>query len=823
MKKLKALKRERVNRALESIFDYPLTIVEAPIGYGKTTAVREFLSTKGSPVLWLSFLSPEDTASFFWDRLAKEIGRVDEAAGGRLKNLGFPSNTPQVANILSILNSLHYEENTALVIDDFHLVKSPQIGTLLSQIVKEEPENLHIVVITRDATNLDLAELIAKGLCNILSQQLLRFTDREIRDYCAMMGRMPAEDDLAKICEYTGGWVSLIYLILLGLEKGIPVGMNNVIDELVERVLYNAYDEPIRQFLLKLAVMDGFTAAQAMFVTQEAKAEKFLKKLRRENAFIIYDEAADVYKIHKMLLDFLRMKQTGNVALKTIYRQVGEWHLEQREYTAAYRYFYRAGEAERILALLNNKDNVTNDFAEFEGSFEMFKTMSRELLCKYPLTYLQYISLLLLSGDPVVAQDGANRLDELQQVYEQLENIHPNLKKRILAEINVVRIFVVFNNAEKMIACTHEASHLLEGGQSCLMQRESEFTFGCPHFLYSYYREPGNLKKTVDIMVNGFPAFARLAHGCGTGCEYVTLAEYALETGDWPAAELNAFKAIYKARTKKQTGITICANFALIRLYILQEETVEGLELLRQLRKDVAKENSAIYNTSLDLCEGYIYGCLGQLGRIPLWLRSGDISSARFLYQGMAFNYIVYGKAVLLAKNYLELEMLTEAFDEHFSLFNNQLGFIHNRIYEAAAKYRLYGEEKGCAALRKVLDMGQADHIILPFAENAPTIINMMRLIAHANTRNEYVRAVLLCCEQYMESLKHTPKSTIKLSARELEVLALAAEGLKRVEIAGRLMVSAGTVKTHLENIYRKLEVSGKTAAIKKATALRLF
>ncbi len=46
MKKRKTLKRERVNRALMSIFEYPLTIVEAPMGYGKTTAVREFLAAR---------------------------------------------------------------------------------------------------------------------------------------------------------------------------------------------------------------------------------------------------------------------------------------------------------------------------------------------------------------------------------------------------------------------------------------------------------------------------------------------------------------------------------------------------------------------------------------------------------------------------------------------------------------------------------------------------------------------------------------------------------------------------------------------------------
>lgn len=49
MKRQKVLRRDRVNRALESIFDYPLAIVEAPMGYGKTTAVRDFIMAKSCP------------------------------------------------------------------------------------------------------------------------------------------------------------------------------------------------------------------------------------------------------------------------------------------------------------------------------------------------------------------------------------------------------------------------------------------------------------------------------------------------------------------------------------------------------------------------------------------------------------------------------------------------------------------------------------------------------------------------------------------------------------------------------------------------------
>lgn len=731
MKKLKALKRGRVNRALESMFNYPMTVVEAPIGYGKTTAVREFLSNRGgAAVLWLSFLSSEDTASFFWDSFSAEIGRLDVEMGVRLKNLGFPADAPQTANVLSILNGLDFDENTALVIDDFHLVKSPQIGSFLTLIAREQPENLHIAIITRDTSNLDISEITAKGLCNILPQQTLCLTEPEIRDYCSLMGYHPDETELNKISEYTGGWISMVYLTLLGIGQGIPVGKSYLIDELVEKALFNTYDDSIRRFLLRLSAMDAFTAEQALFVIEEPKAAEFLKQLRRENAFILYDPAAGIYRIHNVLLDFLRIKHKNSPELPQLYRRVGEWLLAHQARVPAYGYFTRAGDSERILELLNDTSSITT---YFEGFFGLFASIPRETLLKYPFAYLQYISMLIITGGPDGARDGVTRQYELQAVYMGMEGLEPRYKNQVLAEAALTRLFSVFNDARQMTDCIKEALRLLDGESSCLITQESEFTFASPHLLYAYYKEPGKLKETADFMAAEFPSYALACSGCGTGSDYLTMAEYALETGDWQAVELDAFKAIYKARTQNQISIVICANLTLIRLYIYQGKTKEALELLRQLRADVARENNVFLNTALELVNGYIYACLGRYDCIPAWLQTGDMSPAQFMYQGVAFNYIVYGKAMLLSKNYIKLEILTGEFKRYFSIFHTQLGFLHNQILEAAAKYQLYGMDAGCEALVKAIAMAREDHIILPFAEYAPAITDMMRSIQHAD------------------------------------------------------------------------------------------
>lgn len=58
---------------------------------------------------------------------------------------------------------------------------------------------------------------------------------------------------------------------------------------------------------------------------------------------------------------------------------------------------------------------------------------------------------------------------------------------------------------------------------------------------------------------------------------------------------------------------------------------------------------------------------------------------------------------------------------------------------------------------------------------------------------------------------------TTPLTRREQEVLDLVAESLTKAEIGARLWISARTVRRHLENVYSKLEVRTRTAAVRAA------
>ena len=132
--------------------------------------------------------------------------------------------------------------------------------------------------------------------------------------------------------------------------------------------------------------------------------------------------------------------------------------------------------------------------------------------------------------------------------------------------------------------------------------------------------------------------------------------------------------------------------------------------------------------------------------------------------------------------------------------------------------------------LEQSLALAEPGGFVRTFVDEGPP---MARLLYEALSRGiapDYTRR-LLAAFPVTESAKAAPSNVLPpsdsliepLSERELEVLALLAEGLANREIASRLFLSLNTVKAHSRNIYGKLEVHNRTEAAARARALGLL
>lgn len=124
MKNYKILRRQRVEEALDDVFNYPLTIVSATRGYGKTTSVRTYLSARNIRTIWIPLLGCDGDETVFWHKLSASVGKLYPEFDKRLLRLGFPMDARQTAAIIDLIWKLDRKKTTVIVIDDYHLINN---------------------------------------------------------------------------------------------------------------------------------------------------------------------------------------------------------------------------------------------------------------------------------------------------------------------------------------------------------------------------------------------------------------------------------------------------------------------------------------------------------------------------------------------------------------------------------------------------------------------------------------------------------------------------------------------------------------------------
>ena len=192
--KQRILKRKLISAELKKIFDYRLTVVVAAMGYGKTTSVKTFLYEAEADYVWLSVDSDEASPQYIWDCLTRQLAKVKPDLGDRLNALGFPIDAPQRDRVVGAIVEYAFSTNTVLVIDDYHLARSPELDRLLERIVRSDISGLHIVLISRTKPELNTEELQLKGYCCLFESDLFELSKQEIKEYFKLFGKDISDD-----------------------------------------------------------------------------------------------------------------------------------------------------------------------------------------------------------------------------------------------------------------------------------------------------------------------------------------------------------------------------------------------------------------------------------------------------------------------------------------------------------------------------------------------------------------------------------------------------------------------------------------------------
>ncbi|MBA4386275.1 MAG: LuxR family transcriptional regulator, partial [Anaerolinea sp.] len=174
---------EKLNDSLTS--GSKLTIISAPAGFGKTTLVSEWTSQCDRPVAWLSLDESDNTPTSFLAYLITALQTIQAGIGETmltaLQSLQVPPIEPLLIDLLNEISST--PDSIILILDDYHLIDSNDVDQVLVFLVDHQPQQMHLVIASREDPPLALSRLRVKGQLTELRANDLRFTPYEAADF----------------------------------------------------------------------------------------------------------------------------------------------------------------------------------------------------------------------------------------------------------------------------------------------------------------------------------------------------------------------------------------------------------------------------------------------------------------------------------------------------------------------------------------------------------------------------------------------------------------------------------------------------------------
>jgi len=803
--------RGPIRQTINRIWEYPLTIVEAPLGYGKTTAVRECLNKTDTNILWQMVY--DNSPNSFWKNFSRLFANLNENCSQSLMQLGFPKDSVLMQEVLKIIEEIELSAQTVLIIDDYHLIESPEANHFIELLAITEITNLHIVLIARYTELQSHEELMLKGYLYHITKENFELTPKEIVEYYKVCGISLKGTEADKLYSMTEGWISALYLFML---EFIAVGSytpEKNIYKLIEKAIYIPFSEEVKAFLLTMCIFDNFTLEQAVHMWGKENTDELLTTIISKNAFVRYDRRAKTYYAHNIFTGFLKetfeRKDTGYK--QDLYQKAARWCLKTDDYLVARRYFYECGDFDSLLTAL--EDDRLNFNVEKKAQLKKYMDeCPKKVKAKHPYALLKYAMHLFVHHETALFSQACGEFSSNLEMNESLNN---DLRNRLLGEFELILSFTVYNDLKKMSAHHRKAWELLNQPTS-IYDTRTNWTFGSPSVLYLYYRESGRLEEHVRELKEALFYYTRLTNGHGNGAEYVMEAERYFITGDFVNSEISVYKALYHARSKMQTGIITCAMFLQIRLAFIKGDYSCMLAMLQKMREDITNEKQYLFIHTVDICEGYVYSLLNQIDKIPKWIMADSTNSSSLFFPVFSMLNIVYGRALLINGEYLKVIGNAEPFIRIASISPNLLGYIYTYIYLAAANKQIFKENEALSELKQALGIAMPDKMYMPFVENCDYIKPLLMMIYQDGLYCEDITKILELYAVYQKAAEQIIKKYFtgekpKLTERELEVAQLAAEGITNKEIGARLFISENTVKTQLKSVFEKLDIKSRS------------
>ena len=868
---------ERLSRGAESA----LTLVSAPAGFGKTTLLAEWLAAApadGRSVAWLSLDQRDNDPASFWTYLVAALKTAPGTGAGALSLLQ-PPEPPSEAGLVTLLNDLDAISNdVVLVLDDYHVIDARDVQDGMAFLLEHLPPQIHLVIAGRTDPALPLARLRGRGELTEIRAADLRFTPGEAAAYLnGVMGLVLTAADVAALEGRTEGWIAALQLAALSMQgredvtafiDGFAGDDRYIVDFLAEEVLQRQ-PEHVQHFLLQTSILDRLSGPLCDAVTGQDGGKAKLAALERGNLFLVpLDDRRRWYRYHQLFADVLhaRLLDEQPDDAPDLHRRASAWYEQNDEPSEAIRHALAAQDFERAADLTELAIPAMRRSRQETAILGWLELLPDEVVRVRPVLSVGFAGALLAGGE----YEGVEaRLRDAERWLDapaaEMVVVDDEEFRRLPAEIELYRAAQALvrddgpgtvRHARRALELSPADEHLgrasaaalmglafwasgdLEAGYSgyaeCMagLRRAGHIadTFGCAIALADIRRTQGRLGEAMRTYEQALQRASEQGGPVlrGAADMYVGMSEIHRERDDLPAATQQLLRSQDLGEHLGLPQNRYRWRVAMARIREAEGDLGGALDLLNEAERLYVGDFFPNVRP-VPALRARVRVAQGELGEALGWARERGLSVADDLSYLREFEHITLAR-VLLARYTAEraerssqeatrlLERLLRAAEE-----GQRTGsVIEILVLQALAHQARDDIPAALAPLRRAVTLAEPEGYVRIFADEGPPMASLLRAAAKQGITPSYVRRLLAAINKTEDSTPASQGLIEPLSERELDVLRLLGTDLGGPDIARELVVSLNTVRTHTKNIYAKLGVNNRRAAVRRAKELDL-
>ncbi|MFQ9137815.1 MAG: LuxR C-terminal-related transcriptional regulator, partial [Ruminococcus sp.] len=809
---------ERLQKSLQPVSNSALTAITAPMGYGKTTAVNWYLSrlAKDSQALLIRISIYSQNLSIFW----KSVQNAFSFAGlNFLENYDCPEDEASAGFLTEILcYQLEKCENCYIFIDDFHLLKDDRVATFLCRMAGRIPENVHLIVASRNHFISDDWIVRLGGRLHRIEIDDLRLNAGELSAYIRRCGTSLTDSQLEQLLKSSEGWFAAVYLNLCSFSKsGELPGKTSDIYQMFSASMLNPLPEDRKEFLSAMGLADEFTEEMAEFITKREDVHQILKMLTRQNAFVTCLNDGQTYRFHHMMKEcaFRAFRTLDDSRQAFYYERYGAWYEKHGAYIHALSAYRRNQNFAAILRVVQKDAGILLASLKPEEVLEVLNRCPVSVLKEYPLAILVLMRCMF-------NWKNIPKMLELKELLLASIREHPKLSEEergnLLGECDLIQSFLMYNDISRMSQFHRSASEKMTR-PAISIRSDGGWTFGSPSVLMMFHRKSGDLDKELEEMNQCMPHYYKITNGHGQGAETIMSAEAHFMRGNFVDAHIALEKAYTQIQGNGQESIALCCDFLAQRLSICMD--IKMRNTFEERRKELLQGHNTTWVNIFDSTCAYYYAVTGQTERIPTLFGAHMLSTVNFLAPGRPMMEMIENQVYLAQGEYSKVIGRSESILAMCQALHYDLVALHVQIQFLAANWKLGKTEQALDLLRRSLSQAFPDGILMPFVENYPYIEELLKGSFFGINENFLFRITRMGkewemrCDQLKKEEAYPPVFKV-LSDRELEITELMAKHMSNKEIAQSLFLSEGTVKQYINQIYSKLQIPGDVRVKRK-------